>query len=106
MGMAGRKTALVFWLGLTLMVSPAAAATDYHSGIWNLLRAAHFNFADNGDSRAYREGVIKTGGKRYEIWRYAWEETPEHMRGSTPHGHYNILIFEQTKHGLSFFWLL
>lgn len=103
MEMASRKIALVFLLGLSVIAGPAVAATDYHSGIWNLLRAAHFNFADNGDSRVHREGIIKTGGKRYEIWRHAWEETPEHMRGSTLHGHYNILIFEQTKRGLSFF---
>lgn len=103
MGMASRKKVLVFGFALSLMAGPAAAATDYHSGIWNQLRAAHFTFADNGDSRVKREGVIAAGGKRYEIWRHIWEETPEHARASTLHGHYNILIFEQTKRGLSFF---
>jgi len=98
----GHKWRLAVALGLLFTAGDALAATDYHSGIWNLLRAAHFRFADNGDSRARRGGTITAGGKQYEIWRHIWEETPAHMRASTLHGHYNIQVFERTKSGLSF----
>src|SRR5882724_3120713 len=104
MGMISRSSfqASLAVFALLLAAQPVWAKTDYHSGIWNLLRATHFDFAANGDSHASRAGSLRAGGKWYDIWSFAWEETPKHMTGSTPHGHYNLLIFEKAKNGLSF----
>jgi len=85
-----------------LAVAPGWAKTNYHSGIWNILRKAHFCFAENGDSRASPAGVISAGGKNYDIWRYSWEETPQSKAGSTEHAAYRILVLERTKTVLSF----
>jgi hypothetical protein len=80
------------------MGAPAWAKTDYHSGIWKLLRAGGFSFSENGESSARIAGSIVAAGKQYEIWLYSYEATT-----GSRHGHYNVLIFERTGNGLSYF---
>jgi len=82
----------------SLIGAPGWAKTDYQSGIWNLLRAGGFSFSQNGESGAQIAGSIIAGGRHYEIWLYSYEGTT-----GTRHGHYNILIFERTGKGLSYF---
>jgi hypothetical protein len=96
----GRIAAAIVVVGL--VGTPAWAKTNYHSGIWNLLRDGGLCFAENGDSKVWPAGVITAGGKRYEIWRYAWEETPRTKTGSTEHANYKILIFQRMEKKLSF----
>lgn len=90
-----------------LAAMPALAKTDFHSGIWPLLRAAHFEFQANDDTRAWREGSILAGGQHYEIWAYAWEESKKNASkragpGAAQHASYGALVFQRKGKKLSF----
>ena len=80
-----------------LLAAPAALAkTDFHSGIWALMRAAHYEFQANEDTRAWHEGTILAGGRQYEIWGYAWEESEKRPRpGRARHASYGVFVLER-----------
>jgi len=103
MGMGHRGSRIVAAVVVAgLVAAPASAKTNYHAGVWNLLRAGGLCFAENGDSKAWRAGTIDAGGKRYEIWGYSWEETPRTKTGSTEHANFRILVFERAEKQLSY----
>ena len=81
-----------------MAAGPAWTKTNYHSGIWNLLRGGGFFFVETGESSIRKIGSMTTSGKRYEIWRHAYVRT-----GGAGRAHFDLLIFEKTNKGLSYF---
>ncbi|HVW75216.1 MAG TPA: hypothetical protein VHC39_16380 [Rhizomicrobium sp.] len=76
-------------------------APDHHSGVWKLLIDNGDSWMINSDARIWPAGTIAANGRQYEIWGYAWEETPETKAASTEHAHYRLLVLERKAKGLS-----
>lgn len=76
-------------------------APDHHSGVWKLLIDSGNSWMINSDARIWPAGKISAHGKEYQIWGYAWEETPQTKAASTEHAHYRLFILEREAKGLS-----
>jgi len=98
-----RPVATVLAAALFLAVTAASAKTDFHSGFWKLMRDANFEFTPSEETRAWQAGSITAGGKQYEIWGYAWEESHKHARarGGTEHASHGVFVLERTSKGLA-----
>lgn len=77
-------------------------APDHHSGVWKLLIDAGDSWMIDSDARIWPAGTISARGKQYEIWGYAWEETPQTKAASTEHARYRLLVLERKATGLSY----
>jgi hypothetical protein len=82
-------------LSLTLAICGAGATPKSRNwiSILGALRAGHFSGFLGRDVSIKPIGAITTGGVRYVLYRYAWEETWQDMAGSFPHASYRLLVF-------------
>ena len=79
-------------------------AAANHMGIWRILDDGYFSGEIDLDARVWRKGSISIGGKRYDIWGYAWEEEPRASSYPPRHIHksYKVLVFERASRRLSY----
>lgn len=74
-----------------------ASALERNTGIWRLLRAAHFpGPMDEWAHARPVEGTILANGKRYSFWEY------EAINKENHHGRSGLLVFEGAGRRLSY----
>ena len=100
MGTGSNKGIVIAFIG-AFAVSPvgayAAQGSDYKTGIWKVLRAGHFGGQmSKGAHVRPVKGVLAANGTRYRFWEYSW------VNPETNHGRQKLLVFEQTRRGLSY----
>ena len=98
MGIGKSKTA-VFVCAIAILScgSLSSGALERNTGIWRVLRAGHFSGPMNEGAHVRAiKGSIGAQGKQYRFWEYSWENK------ETGHGGNALLVFEQTKAGLSY----
>ena len=84
-------------LGVSLIGASTAQEADYNTGIWKVLRAGHFGSPmSKGAQVRPVKGVLAANGTHYRFWEYSW------VNPETQHGREELLVFEQTGHGLSY----
>lgn len=106
MGIGSSKAIAVAFVGVFagfLVGASAAQGYERTTGIWKVLRAGQFSGSMNEDAHVRSvKGSISAKGKRYRFMEYSWLESPKNMTGSTPHAQSRLLVFEQSRGGLSY----